>query len=71
MKQTCKDYALRLMVLLVLVLACVLLVLGGRVHLDRSGKALELPPASEVVVCYYIRDVTKPYEQVWIGGESV
>ena len=34
-------------------------------------EALELPPASEVVACYWIPDVTKPYEQVWLGGEKL
>ena len=34
-------------------------------------EALELPPASEVVACYWIPDVTRPYEQVWLGGEEL
>ena len=34
-------------------------------------EALELPPASEVVACYRIPDVTRPYEQVWLGGEEL
>ena len=71
MKQACKDYALRLMVLLVLVLVCALLVLGVRTELRRNGKSLELPPASEVVACYYIPDVADPYEQTWLGGEAL
>jgi hypothetical protein len=68
MKQACKDYALRLMVLLVLVLAFALLVLGVRFRRDREGEPLELPAASEVTVCYYIPDLARPYEQEWIGG---
>jgi hypothetical protein len=71
MKQACKDYALRLMVLLVLVLACALLVLGVRFRRDREGEPLELPAASEVTVCYYIPDRTRPYEQEWLGGEKL
>ena len=71
MKQACKDYALRLMVLLVLVLACALLVLGVRFRRDREGEPLELPAASEVTVCYYIPDVAAPYEQTWLGGEAL
>ena len=34
-------------------------------------EALELPAASEAVACYWIPDVTKPYEQVWLGGEKL
>lgn len=71
MKQTRKDYALRLMVLLVLVLAFALLVLGVRFQRDREGEPLELPAASEVTVCYYIPDVAAPYEQTWLGGEAL
>ena len=71
MKQACKDYALRLMVLLVLVLAFALLVLGVQFQRGREGEPLELPAASEVTVCYYIPDVAAPYEQTWLGGEAL
>jgi hypothetical protein len=71
MKQDCKDYALRLMVLLVLILAFALLVLGVRFRRDREGEPLELPAASEVAACYYIPDVAAPYEQTWLGGEAL
>lgn len=71
MKQVCKDYALRLMVLLVLILAFALLVLGVQFRRDREGEPLELPAACEVTVCYYIPDLARPYEQEWIGGEKL
>lgn len=71
MKQVCKDYALRLMVLLVLILAFALLVLGVQFRRDREGEPLELPAASDVTVCYYIPDLARPYEQEWIGGEKL
>ena len=71
MKQACKDYALRLMVLLVLILAFALLVLGVQFRRDREGEPLELPAASEVTVCYYIPNVAAPYEQTWLGGEAL
>lgn len=71
MKQACKDYALRLMVLLVLILAFALLVLGVQFRRGREGEPLGLPTASEVTVCYYIPDVAAPYEQTWLGGEKL
>ena len=71
MKQDCKDYALRLMVLLVLILAFALLVLGVQFRRGREGEPLELPAASEVTVCYYIPNVAAPYEQTWLGGEAL
>ena len=71
MKQACKDYALRLMVLLVLILAFALLVLGVQFQRGREGEPLGLPAASEVTVCYYIPDLARPYEQKWIGGEKL
>ena len=71
MKQDCKDYTLRLMVLLVLILAFALLVLGVQFRRDREGEPLELPAASEVTVCYYIPNVAAPYEQTWLGGEAL
>ena len=71
MKQACKDYALRLMVLLVLILTCALLVLGVQFRQGREGEPLELPAASDVTVCYYIPDLARPYEQEWLGGETL
>jgi hypothetical protein len=37
----------------------------------RAGEPLDLPAASEVTVCYYIPDRTRPYEQEWLGGEKL
>lgn len=71
MKQSCKDYALRLMVLLVMILTCALLVLGVQFRKGREGEPLELPSASEVTVCYYVPNVDEPYEQIWLGGEKL
>lgn len=71
MRQACKDYALRLMVLLVLILTCALLVLGVQFRRGREGEPLGLPAASDVMVCYYIPDLARPYEQKWIGGEKL
>lgn len=71
MRQACKDYALRLMVLLVLILAFALLVLGVQFRRCREGEPLGLPVASDVTVCYYIPDLARPYEQKWIGGEKL
>ena len=34
-------------------------------------EVLELPAAEDVVACYWIPDVTRPYEQVWLGGEEL
>lgn len=32
---------------------------------------LTLPDPEEVTVCYYIPDLTRPYEQEWLGGEKL
>lgn len=37
----------------------------------QKPELLDLPAASEVTVCYYIPDRTRPYEQEWIGGEKL
>lgn len=37
----------------------------------RAGEPLDLPAGSEVTVCYYIPDRTRPYEQEWLGGEKL
>ena len=37
----------------------------------QKPEPLDLPAASEVTVCYYIPDRTRPYEQMWIGGEKL
>lgn len=71
MKHVQKDYALRLMVLLVLVMTFGLLVLGVQKRSIRKGEPLELPASDEVTVCYYIPDVGSPYEQVWLGGDKL
>ena len=52
----------------------IILLVAVMLMLSRGGadnERLELPPAFEVVACYYIADVSKPYEQVWIGGEKL
>lgn len=38
---------------------------------EEKGERLALPAASEVTVCYYIPDLTRPYEQEWFGGEKL
>lgn len=37
----------------------------------QKPELLDLPAASEVTVCYYIPDRTRPYEQEWLGGEKL
>ena len=37
----------------------------------QKPEPLEIPAASEVTVCYYIPDRTRPYEQIWVGGEKL
>lgn len=32
---------------------------------------LDVPQMSEVTVCYYIPDLSKPYEQTWYGGDEL
>lgn len=32
---------------------------------------IEVPASSEVTACYYIPDVEKHYEQIWLGGEKL
>ena len=52
------------------VLLCVALLI--EISRNRNkGEPLALPAASEVTVCYYIPDRTRPYEQTWIGGEKL
>lgn len=47
-------------------------ILAARSCAERAAAIrLELPAASEVTVCYYIPDRTRPYEQEWLGGERL
>ena len=52
-----------------LALLAVVILMLGRGGADNEW--LELPLASEVTVCYYIPDRTRPYEQEWFGGEKL
>lgn len=52
-----------------LALLAVVILMLGRGGADNEW--LELPPASEVTVCYYIPDLARPYEQEWLGGEKL
>ena len=47
-------------------------ILAARSCAERAADIrIEVPAASEVTVCYYIPDRTRPYEQEWIGGEKL
>ena len=47
-------------------------ILAARSCAERADAIrIELPAASEVTVCYYIPDRTRPYEQEWLGGEKL
>lgn len=37
---------------------------------DEHGKVLKIE-GSEVTVCYYIPDLSRPYEQEWLGGDKL
>ena len=47
-------------------------ILAARSCAERAAVIrIEVPAASEVTVCYYIPDLTRPYEQKWLGGEKL
>lgn len=47
-------------------------ILAARSCAEREAAIrIEVPAASEVTVCYYIPDRTRPYEQEWLGGEKL
>lgn len=47
-------------------------ILAARSCAERAAVIrIEVPAASEVTVCYYIPDLTRPYEQEWLGGEKL
>ena len=47
-------------------------ILAARSCAERAAVIrIEVPAASEVTVCYYIPDLTRPYEQEWFGGEKL
>lgn len=47
-------------------------ILAARSCAERAAVIrIEVPAASEVTVCYYIPDRTRPYEQEWFGGEKL
>lgn len=47
-------------------------ILAARSCAERAAAIrIEVPAASEVTVCYYIPDLTRPYEQEWLGGEKL
>lgn len=47
-------------------------ILAARSCAERAAVIrIEVPAASEVTVCYYIPDRTRPYEQEWLGGEKL
>ena len=47
-------------------------ILASRSCAERAAAIrIEVPAASEVTGCYYIPDLTRPYEQEWLGGEKL
>ena len=70
MKQLWQDYN-RVIILAAITIPLMIAALIWVTDKPADPIRLTVPDASEVTVCYYIPDVTKPYEQVWLGGEEL
>jgi hypothetical protein len=71
MKELWQDYK-RIIIMAAITITLCLAALIWVVH-DKSIDPirLTLPDPGEVTACYVIPDLSKPYEQEWLGGEQL
>lgn len=63
---------IRLLVTVIIIgIICAAALIWVAMDKRNRGEPLALPSPDEVTVCYYVPDLDKPYEQIWLGGEKL
>lgn len=71
MKQIWKDYKPVIILSTIAIPLCLSALIWIAVEKPTASIRLTLPAPGEVTACYVIPDLSKPYEQEWLGGEKL
>ena len=71
MKQIWQDYKPVIILAAIAIPLCLAALIWVATDKPADPIRLTLPDPGEVTVCYYIPDLTRPYEQEWLGGEKL
>ena len=71
MKQLWKDYKPVIILAAIAIPLCLVALIWLAVDKPTTPIRLTLPDPGEVTVCYVIPDLSRPYEQEWLGGERM
>ena len=71
MKEIWKDYKTIIILAAIAIPLCLAALIWIAVDKTTAQIRLTLPDTEEVTACYYIPDLSRPYEQDWLGGEQL
>ena len=71
MKEIWKDYKPVIIMAAIAIPLCLTALIWLAVDKPTAPIRLTLPDPGEVTACYMIPDLSKPYEQEWLGGEQL
>ena len=71
MKDIWKDYKPVIIMLAIAAIMCLAALIWVATDKPADPIRLTLPDPGEVTACYVIHDLSKPYEQEWLGGEQL
>lgn len=71
MKQPWQNFKTVIILAAIAIPLCLAALIWIAVDKTTATIRLTLPDPGEVTVCYVIPDLSKPYEQEWLGGEQL
>ena len=71
MKQLWKDYKPVIILAAITIPLCLAALIWVAHDKPTDPIRLTLPDPGEVTACYYIPDLSRPYEQEWLGGDKL
>lgn len=71
MKQLWQDFKPVIIMMAIAAIMCITALIWVATDQPADPIRLTLPDPGEVTVCYYIPDLSRPYEQEWLGGDKL
>lgn len=71
LKNIWTDFRPAIILLAITIPLCITALIWVAVDKPTAPIRLNLPDPGEVTACYVIPDLSKPYEQEWLGGEQL
>ena len=71
MKQLWQDYKPVIIMMAIAAILCIAALIWVATDQPADPIRLTVPDPGDVTACYVIPDLSKPYEQEWLGGEQL